>query len=68
MGIGLNLKYPMLLSTKECLFAKGLLQMYNLAKWIRMTDKSLQSSSDFVSVTAKHFVTSDRINKLRSNI
>jgi len=64
MGLGLHLKLPMLHWTKECLFAQGLLQMYNLAKWITMTGKSLHSLSVFVSITAKHFVTSDRINQL----
>jgi len=41
--------------------------MYNLAKWITRAGKLLHSLSVFVSITVKHFVTSDRINQLCNN-
>ena len=63
MGLGLHLQLPMLHWTKQCLFAQGLLQMHNLAKWIAMAGKVLHSLSVFVSITVKHFVISDRIMK-----
>jgi hypothetical protein len=49
------------IETKECSFVYGLVQTYNLAKQIVITDKSLCSFLVFVSVAVKHLTRSDGI-------